>query len=39
MVGHMAHEALLCGTPVVLERTGGFLSQVNKKKFFNLLFY
>jgi hypothetical protein len=28
----MAHEALLCGTPVVLERTGGFLSQVTKKK-------
>jgi energy-converting hydrogenase Eha subunit H len=38
MVGHMAHEALLCGTPVVLERTGGFLSQVNKKKNYLLAF-
>jgi hypothetical protein len=38
MVGHMAHEALLCGTPVVLERTGGFLSQVNQKKNIYLLF-
>ena len=26
--GYSAHEALLCGTPVVLQRTAGFLSQV-----------
>jgi glycosyltransferase involved in cell wall biosynthesis len=26
--GYTAHEALLCGTPVVLQRTPGFLSQV-----------
>ena len=28
--GHTAHEALLCGTPVVLQRTGGFVSQVEE---------
>jgi len=30
--GHTAHEALLCGTPVVLQRTGGFRSQVEEGK-------
>jgi len=30
--GHTAHEALLCGTPVVLQRTGGFVSQVEEGK-------
>jgi glycosyltransferase involved in cell wall biosynthesis len=28
--GLTAHEALLCGTPVVLQRTGGFVSQVEE---------
>ena len=30
--GHTAHEALLCGTPVVLQRTGGFVSQDQLKR-------
>ena len=28
-LGNSCHEALLCGTPVVLERAGGYLSQVD----------
>ena len=29
-LGNSCHESLLCGTPVVLEAAGGYLSQVNE---------
>ena len=29
-LGNTVHESLLCGTPVVAQEAGGYISQVNK---------